>query len=98
MAPMATSAAGPARPARIRVRLVMFLVPSLCLAQPGPGLPRIWMMSVSASSNGRIRRPGGAEGMVDDALSRGGDDRHGRSLRPVVEFPPQACRHGQGER
>ena len=40
-------------------------------------------------SNGRIGRPGGAGGMVDDALARGGDDRHGRGLLPVVRFPPR---------
>src|SRR5215813_7383874 len=53
-------------------------VPSLVGPARGPNYPGSGWMSVSAISNGRIRRSGGATGMVDDALARGGDDRHGR--------------------
>src|SRR6185312_9224884 len=66
MATIASRAAGPVRPARIRVRLVMLVFLPL-LAQPGvritPGsglderFPPV--------SNGRGGRPGIAEGMVD---------------------------------
>src|SRR5690242_3726030 len=57
MAPIASRAAGPVRPARIRVRLVMLVVPSLV----GPAGARIcpvsgWMCV--SGSNGRSGRPG----------------------------------------